>query len=53
MVANLLAAFRARLDRVTWMAPATKAEALRKLGTLQIGIGYADLLTRLLAMARV
>jgi putative endopeptidase len=42
MVANLLAAFRARLERLTWMAPATKAEALRKLGTLQIGIGYPD-----------
>jgi endothelin-converting enzyme/putative endopeptidase len=42
MVANLLAAFRTRLEKLTWMAPATKAEALRKLGTLQIGIGYAD-----------
>jgi putative endopeptidase len=42
MVANLLAAFRTRLEHLTWMAPATKAEALRKLGTLQIGIGYAD-----------
>ncbi|HEY4355462.1 MAG TPA: M13 family metallopeptidase [Acidobacteriaceae bacterium] len=42
MVHNLLVAFHARLEAVTWMAPATKAEALRKLGTLQIGIGYAD-----------
>ena len=40
MVHNLLVAFHARLEAVTWMAPATKAEALRKLGTLQIGIGY-------------
>jgi endothelin-converting enzyme/putative endopeptidase len=42
MVTNLLAAFRARLEGLTWMAPATKAEALRKLGTLKIGIGYPD-----------
>jgi endothelin-converting enzyme/putative endopeptidase len=42
MVKNLLTAFHARLEALTWMAPATKAEALRKLGTLQIGIGYAD-----------
>jgi endothelin-converting enzyme/putative endopeptidase len=42
MVANLLAAFHARLEGLTWMAPATKAEALRKLGTLKIGIGYPD-----------
>ena len=42
MVANLLAAFHQRLENITWMTPATKAEALRKLGTLQVGIGYAD-----------
>jgi endothelin-converting enzyme/putative endopeptidase len=42
MVHNLLAAFRVRLENLTWMAPATKAEALRKLGTLQVGIGYPD-----------
>jgi len=42
MVTNLLAAFRARLEDVTWMAPATKKEALTKLGTLQVGIGYPD-----------
>jgi endothelin-converting enzyme/putative endopeptidase len=42
MVANLLAAFRARLEANTWMAPATKKEALAKLDTLQVGIGYPD-----------
>jgi endothelin-converting enzyme/putative endopeptidase len=42
MVANLLAAFRSRIGGLTWMSPATKGEALRKLGTLQIGIGYPD-----------
>ena len=42
LVANLIAAFRVRLENVTWMAPATKQEALRKLGTLQVGVGYPD-----------
>jgi len=42
MVSNLLAAFRARLENITWMAPATKKEAIVKLSTLQVGIGYAD-----------
>ena len=42
MVKNLLAAFHQRLEGLTWMAPETKAEALRKLGTLQVGIGYPD-----------
>jgi putative endopeptidase len=42
LVANLIASFRQRLQAVTWMAPATKAEALAKLGTLQVGIGYPD-----------
>jgi putative endopeptidase len=41
MVANLLAAFHKRLENLTWMTPATKAEALRKLATLQVGIGYS------------
>ncbi|HEY6375580.1 MAG TPA: M13 family metallopeptidase [Edaphobacter sp.] len=42
LVSNLIAAFRQRLENVTWMAPATKAEAITKLGTLQVGIGYPD-----------
>jgi len=42
LVANLLAAFHARLEAITWMAPATKEEALRKLGTLQVSVGYPD-----------
>jgi len=42
MVDNLLAAFRTRLENLTWMAPATKKEALAKLGTLYVGMGYAD-----------
>jgi putative endopeptidase len=42
LVTNLIAAFRVRLENLTWMAPATKQEALTKLGTLQVGIGYPD-----------
>ena len=42
IVANLLAAFRVRLENITWMAPATKKEAIAKLSTLKVGIGYPD-----------
>src|SRR5437899_1037622 len=42
IVANLIAAFRIRLEYITWMAPATKKEAITKLGTLQVSIGYPD-----------
>jgi len=42
MVANLIAAFHARLEDITWMAPATKKEALTKLGTLKVSVGYPD-----------
>jgi len=41
MVHNLLAVYHTKLEHVEWMAPATKAEALRKLGTLEVGIGYS------------
>ncbi len=40
LVANLLAAFRQRLENLTWMAPATRKEALAKLGTLEVSVGY-------------
>lgn len=42
LVANLLSAFHQRLENVSWMAPATKAEALAKLGTLRVSVGYPD-----------
>ena len=42
LVANLLTAFHQRLETNTWMAPATKAEAITKLGTLQVSVGYPD-----------
>jgi putative endopeptidase len=42
MVTNIVAAFRKRLEGLTWMDPSTKAEALAKLGTLNVGIGYPE-----------
>lgn len=42
MVANLIEAFRKRIDALTWMDPATKAEAKAKLATLYVGVGYPD-----------
>jgi endothelin-converting enzyme/putative endopeptidase len=42
LVANLIATYRHRLETNAWLAPATKAEAIAKLGTLQVGIGYPD-----------
>jgi predicted metalloendopeptidase len=42
MVANLIAAFRGRIDRLDWMAPATKQEAKAKLAVLKVGVGYPD-----------
>jgi putative endopeptidase len=42
LVANVKAAMRARLERLDWMSPATKVEALKKLDTYQIKVGYPD-----------
>ncbi len=42
MVANLIEAFRKRLEGLTWMNAATKAEAQAKLSTLYVGVGYPE-----------
>jgi putative endopeptidase len=42
LVADLKAAFHARIQRLDWMGPATKAEALRKLETYTVKVGYPD-----------
>ncbi|HUO60708.1 MAG TPA: M13 family metallopeptidase, partial [Candidatus Acidoferrales bacterium] len=42
MVTNIIAAFRKRIDALTWMDPKTKAEAQAKLNTLYVGIGYPE-----------
>jgi endothelin-converting enzyme/putative endopeptidase len=42
MVANIISAFRKRIEALTWMDPKTKAEAQAKLTTLYVGIGYPE-----------
>jgi endothelin-converting enzyme/putative endopeptidase len=42
MVANLIEAFRKRIDALTWMNPKTKQEAKAKLSALYVGIGYPE-----------
>ena len=42
MVANLKIAFRHRIEKLDWMGTATKAEALRKLDTYTVKVGYPD-----------
>jgi len=42
MVANIIAAFRKRIEALPWMDPSTKAEAQAKLTTLYVGIGYPE-----------
>jgi len=42
MVANLIAAFATRIDRLEWMAPATKKEAKAKLAVMKVGVGFPD-----------
>jgi predicted metalloendopeptidase len=42
LVGNLLAAFRARIDKLEWMAPQTKERAKAKLATLKVYVGYPD-----------
>ncbi len=42
LVANLIAAFHQRLETLTWMAPATRKEAIVKLEALKVGIGFPD-----------
>ena len=42
MVANIIAAFRKRIEALPWMAASTKAEAQAKLSSLYVGIGYPE-----------
>ena len=42
IVSNLIHAFDQRIDGLSWMAPATKAEAKAKLKTLYVGVGYPE-----------
>jgi putative endopeptidase len=42
MVTNIIAAYRRRIEALPWMDAATKTEALAKLNTLYVGIGYPE-----------
>ena len=42
MVRGILQAFDARVAALDWMAPATKAEARRKIATMVVGVGYPE-----------
>jgi putative endopeptidase len=42
LVANVVAAFEKRIERLDWMSPATKARAKEKLSTLYVGVGYPE-----------
>ncbi len=42
MVANEIAAFRKRIEALSWMDASTKAEAQAKLSTLYVGVGYPE-----------
>ncbi|MES2149058.1 MAG: M13 family metallopeptidase [Pseudomonadota bacterium] len=42
MVSNIIAAFSKRIEKIDWMAPATRAQAQEKLKTLYVGVGYPD-----------
>ena len=42
IVANVIAAFRRRVEAVEWMRPNTRALALAKLNTVYFGVGYPE-----------
>jgi putative endopeptidase len=42
LVVNLKAAYRVRIESLDWMSAATKTEALKKLDTYRIKVGYPD-----------
>jgi putative endopeptidase len=42
LVTEVMRAYRARIERLDWMGEATRAEALRKLDTYVVKVGYPD-----------
>jgi putative endopeptidase len=42
MVDNIKAAFARRVQAIDWMAPSTKEEALKKVQSIIVGVGYPD-----------
>jgi putative endopeptidase len=50
MTDEIKAAFGARVSAIDWMAPATKQEALAKVKSIEIGVGYPDTWTSYAAL---
>lgn len=42
MVTNIKAAFATRVEGIDWMAPETRKEALKKVETIVVGVGYPE-----------
>ncbi len=42
IVGNIKQAFGVRVQAIDWLDPATKAEALKKVETIQVGVGYPE-----------
>ncbi len=42
LVDNIVDAFHGRVEAIDWLAPATKQEALAKVDTLVVSVGYPD-----------
>lgn len=42
LVKNIKNSFRARIDKLDWMSPETKAKAKAKVDTLYVGVGYPE-----------
>ena len=42
MVDGIKAAFARRVQAIDWLAPSTKQEALKKVETIDVGVGYPD-----------
>lgn len=42
MVDNIVTAFGKRVEKLEWMDPSTKQEALAKVATITVGVGYPD-----------
>jgi putative endopeptidase len=42
ITANVIAAFTRRVDKASWMSPASKVQALAKLKTVYFGVGYPE-----------
>ena len=42
MVSNIMAALNAQVNNISWMAPSTRQEAIEKIKSFYVGVGYPD-----------